>query len=179
MQQKLKSCRKTEDCLNDLKRRRAETTEEIDDEFDKMKEEVNDKMRETTSLLDKEVATLEENLTLLRNMKQNAEGTKDNHDCGFSDLMDTFETVKETVNQSFSGWRRYRYPQFFTEPVHFWENYRKTVQDQITRDRRKCGADGNTSEKHQRCVTTQMHRLEPVISPIRLYASLNPFESGS
>ena len=94
---KTEVCRKTEDCLSDLKRRRGETTNQIDDEFDKMKEEVNGKMRETSSLLDKEIATLEENLTLLSNMKRNTEDTKDNRDGGFSDLMDTIETVKETV----------------------------------------------------------------------------------
>ena len=102
-----------------MKRRRGETTDQIHDKFDQMKEEVNGKMRETSSLLDKEIATLEENLTLLSNMKQNAEDTKDNRDYVFSDLVDTIETVEETVNQSFSGWRRYRYPQFFTDPVHF------------------------------------------------------------
>ena len=75
---KTEVCRKAEDCLSDLKKRRGETTDDIDDEFDKMKEEVNDKMRETSSLLEKEVVTLEENLTLVSSMKQNAEDTKDN-----------------------------------------------------------------------------------------------------
>ena len=113
--------RKTEACLGNLEKRREEIIEEIDKQFEKMKKETKDQLKETNSYIENEVTALNENLNLLSTIKQNT-NVDDDDDDNYSDvigMIETVEGVKDIVNQCISGHRTYRYPEFLMAPVSF------------------------------------------------------------
>ena len=86
-----------------MQKRKEEMKDEMHKQIDQMKKEVQDQMADTCRSLDNDVTSLKENLNLLSSMKQSAEDKADNSDYSHCDLLDTIETVKDTVNQSLSG----------------------------------------------------------------------------
>ena len=98
--------RKTEVCLNDLKKRREKIKDEIDKQFGQMEKEVEDHLKEQNIFVDNEIDALYENLNLLSSIKLDTENNNSYSD--LKDKLDTVQGLKETVNEHLSGERVYR-----------------------------------------------------------------------
>ena len=85
---------KTHVCLNDLRKRRDEIKAEIDKQFDKMKMEAEDQMKEMNTVIENEIAALDENLNLVSRLKQSTDDGDDN----VMDITETLSGVKEMLN---------------------------------------------------------------------------------
>ena len=114
--------RKSEVCLNDLEKRRNEVKDEIDKQFDQMKKEAEDHLKEQNFFMDNEIDALNENLNLLSSIKLDTENNNSYSD--LKDNLDTIQGLKETVNERLSGQRMYEYTEFlyttFT-PMNIWK----------------------------------------------------------
>ena len=100
--------KKAETCKLDLKKRK----EEIDKQFAKMLEEVNQKEKDTKHIIDAEIEAVRENITFLLSLKNTAE--KDDT-MTESSTMNKFETVmetKENINSNLSGDRNYLFCEY-------------------------------------------------------------------
>ena len=78
---------------------------EIEIQFDKMKKEGEDQMKEVTTSLKNEISALNE---LLSSIKYNAE---EGH---YNDKVETVDEVQQIINQKYSGNRTYKYPEYTT-----------------------------------------------------------------
>ena len=126
--------RKTEVCVIDLEKRREEIKNKIDKQFEQMKTEAEDHLKEQNIFMDNEIDALNENLNLLTSISLDTENNNSYSD--LKDKLDTVQSLKETVNEHLSGERKYGYTEFsFTTypPVDFgkiaYKQFNKTLAE--------------------------------------------------